>query len=134
MTEEIAVAALVRDRSLLLAHRHPARRWYPDCWDLVGGHIERGETPRDAVLRECREEIAVDISELRPVEVEIHDPNLHIHAFLVSRWTGEPTNAAPGEHDALTWFDASQIAGLRLAHPSYENWLPRLIEQHQALL
>jgi 8-oxo-dGTP pyrophosphatase MutT (NUDIX family) len=51
----IAAAALVRDGRVLLAHRHPARRWYPDCWDLVGGHIEPGESPVHAVTRECRE-------------------------------------------------------------------------------
>ncbi|OYN98759.1 hypothetical protein CGZ95_11820 [Enemella evansiae] len=46
----IAVAALVRDGRVLLAHRHPERRWYPDCWDLVGGHVEPGETPEQAGL------------------------------------------------------------------------------------
>lgn len=131
--DEIAVAALVGDRSLLLAHRHPARRWYPDCWDLVGGHVERGESPQDAVLRECREEIAVDVLELRPVEVRIDDPNLRAHAFLVIRWAGEPKNAAPEEHDALCWFSSDQLAGLRLAHPSYASWLPRLIADSPAL-
>ena len=123
MTDEIAIATLVRDGRLLLAHRHSARRRYPDCWDLVGGHVEHGESPQDAVLRECREEIAIDVSELRPVKVRIDDPNLRAHAFLVTRWTGEPTNAAPVEHDALSWFSSDQIAGLRLAHPNYASWL-----------
>lgn len=133
MTDEIAIAALVRDGSLLLAHRHPARRWYPDCWDLVGGHVERGESPGDAVLRECREEIAVDVSELRPMEVNIADPSLRAYAFLVTRWIGEPMNAAPEEHDALNWFSCDQIVGLRLAHPSYASWLPRLVADSRAV-
>ena len=132
MTEDIAVGALVRNHTLLLAHRHPARRWYPDCWDLIGGHIESGETPREALQRECREEIAVDVLDLRPVEVEISDPNLRTYAFVVSGWTGEPVNAAPLEHDALGWSQSTQIAGLHLAHTSYATRLPRLIEHHQA--
>lgn len=41
----VAIALLVRDGRALLAHRHPGRRWYPDVWDLVGGHIEPSETP-----------------------------------------------------------------------------------------
>ena len=49
-TTSIAVAALVRDGLVLLGHRHPARRWYLDCWDLVGGHVEPGELPRHAFL------------------------------------------------------------------------------------
>lgn len=127
MTDEIALAALIGSGSLLLAHRHPARRWYPDCWDLVGGHVERGESPQDAVVRECREEIAVDVLDLRTVAVNIDAPNLRAHAFVVTRWTGKPTNAAPEEHDALAWFTSGQLGGLRLAHPSYASWLPRLI-------
>ena len=33
------------DGRVLMVHRHPDRRWYPDCWDLIGGHIEPGESP-----------------------------------------------------------------------------------------
>ena len=62
----IAVAALVRDGLVLLVHRHPSRRWYPDCWDLVGGHVESGESHRQAVSRECLEELGV----------RVHDPLL----------------------------------------------------------
>jgi ADP-ribose pyrophosphatase YjhB (NUDIX family) len=49
----ITVAALVRDGLVLLVHRHPSRRWYPDCWGLVGGHVESGESLHQAVSREC---------------------------------------------------------------------------------
>ena len=59
----IAVAALVRDGLVLLVHRHPLRQWYPDCWDLVGGHVEPGESPREAVIRECFEELGADPGE-----------------------------------------------------------------------
>jgi len=45
MAETIAMAALAMDARILLAHRHPRRRWYPNCWDLIGGHIEAGESP-----------------------------------------------------------------------------------------
>lgn len=132
MTVQIAIAALVRDGRLLLGHRHPDRRWYPDCWDLIGGHVEPGEEPLDAVRRECREEIAIDISELRPVDANLGDPNLRAQAFLVTGWTGEPMNAAPEEHDALRWFGPDEIAGLRLADPSYADLLPRLIADSRA--
>ena len=127
MTVEIALAALVRDGQLLLGHRHPARRWYPDCWDLVGGHVEEGESPEQAVKRECREEIAVDVVRLRPVELRLTDPELVPHAFLVTGWVGSPTNAAPDEHDALAWFTAAELPRLRLAHSNYHEWLPTLL-------
>ena len=46
----------------------------------------------------------------------VSDPTLDMHAFLVTRWEGEPVNAAPGEHDDLRWFRSRDLAGLKLAH------------------
>ena len=114
----IAVAALVRDGLVLLAHRHPSRRWYPDCWDLVGGHVEPGELPHQAVSRECLEEIGVHIHDPLPVPMALSEPTLDMHAFLVTCWDGEPVNAAPEEHDDLRWFRPGDLADLKLADPA----------------
>ena len=112
----ISVAALVRDGLVLLVHRHPSRRWYPDCWDLVGGHVEPGELPHQAVSRECLEELGVHIHDPRPIPFPVSDPTLDMHAFLVTRWEGEPVNAAAEEHDDLRWFRPSDLAHVKLAH------------------
>ena len=114
----IAVAALVRDGRVLLVHRHPSRRVYPDCWDLAGGHVEPGELPHQAVRRECREELGVRVHDPRPIPMTTSDPALDLHAFLVTRWKGEPVNAAPEEHDDLRWFRPGDLAGLKLANPA----------------
>lgn len=113
----IAVAALVRDGMVLLAHRHSSREHYPDCWDLVGGHVEPGESPRLALARECREELGVLVHDPTPFPMAVEDPALDVFAFLVTRWEGEPLNAAPEEHDELRWFRPEELAGVNLAHP-----------------
>lgn len=46
------------------------------------------------------------------------DPTIEMHAFVVSRWDGELVNAAPDEHDHLSWFGPAELAGLTLADPS----------------
>jgi 8-oxo-dGTP diphosphatase len=114
----ISVAALVRDGLVLLVHRHPSRQWYPDCWDLVGGHVESGELPHQAIRRECLEELGVHVQDPLPIPMTLSDATLDMHAFLVTRWQGEPVNAAPEEHDDLRWFRPSDLADLRMAHPS----------------
>jgi 8-oxo-dGTP diphosphatase len=114
----IAVAALVRNGLVLLVHRHPSRRWYPDCWDLVGGHVESGELPHQAVSRECLEELCVHVYDPRPIPMTVSDPSLDMHAFLITRWAGEPVNAAPEEHDDLRWFRPSDLPDLEIAHPA----------------
>ncbi len=124
---EIAVAALVRDGRVLLGHRHPSRRAYADCWDLVGGHIEEGELPEHAVVRECLEELGVHVHDPRPMAMSVTDPALDLHAFVVTRWDGEPVNAAPDEHDDLGWFLPEDLAGLRLAHPAGRASIERAV-------
>ncbi|MGW6280321.1 NUDIX domain-containing protein [Kribbella sp. NPDC055071] len=114
----MSVAALVRDGLVLLVHRHPSRRWYPDCWDLVGGHVEPGESPHEAVARECLEELGVRVQDPVPFPMTISDPTLELHAFLITRWHGDPVNAEPEEHDDLRWFRPTELPALKLAHPT----------------
>ena len=114
----IATAALIRDGRVLLAHRHPLRRWYPDCWDLVGGHIEPGESPEQAVIRECLEELGVRIFNPRPLPMTFTNPGITMNAFVVTHWQGNPVNAAPDEHDQLVWFTPADLPHLKLADPA----------------
>ena len=124
----IAVAALVRDGLVLMVHRHPCRQWYPDCWDLVGGHVEDRESPREAVIRECFEELGVHVHHPVPIAMTSTDLTLEVHAFLVTEWDGEPVNSAPDEHDDLRWFSPRELAGLKLADPAALSCIVRAVE------
>ena len=46
---------------------------YPNTWSILGGGIEDGETPLDAILREVEEELNVDLYDIR----EIHTMDIH---------------------------------------------------------
>ena len=78
-----------------------------------------GESPEEAVRRKCREEIGVELVEVRPIEVQLSNPELVPHAFLLTQWVGQVTNAALDEHDVLGWFTGHDLPRLRLADPSY---------------
>ncbi|NNG38747.1 NUDIX domain-containing protein [Flexivirga sp. ID2601S] len=112
-----ATAVLVRNDRVLMTHRHPAREAYPDRWALPGGHVEPGESSRDAVVRECLEELGIHVRDPRPVPLTVHAPHLTTDGFVVTRWDGEPANLAPGEHDDLRWCRPDELAHLQLAHP-----------------
>ena len=123
------VAAVLRDGDrVLLCHRSPGRRWYPDVWDLPGGHVEDGEDPKEGLVRELREELGITVSEPSgPPIREIRTATFDLQVWLVDRWTGTPANAAPDEHDAVAWFETSDLDSLRLAHESYPSMLAAVL-------
>src|SRR5690349_17190259 len=84
------VAALLRDGDrVLLCHRSPGRRWYPDVWDVPGGHVEEAERPGAALVRELREELGITITEPPgPPMREIRTATVDMQIWLVEVWTG----------------------------------------------
>jgi 8-oxo-dGTP diphosphatase len=38
---------------------------FPNHWDLIGGHVEEGETPEEALVRETKEELDIDLKEYK---------------------------------------------------------------------
>lgn len=123
------VAALVHEGRVLPVHRHPGRENYPDCWDLPGGHVEAGETLEAALRRECREELGIEIHRASPLKLGCSNPRLAKHAFLVTEWSGAPTNRAPEEHDDLGWFTAAELASLTMSDPAGHKDLGDILER-----
>jgi mutator protein MutT len=113
---------LVAGEKVLLAHRCATREWYPDCWDVPGGHVEAGELPAVALARELSEELGV-VVEAGALAVE-PDSELvladwHLSVWVIREWLGDPRNAAPAEHDRISWFSLAEIGGLRLGDDRY---------------
>jgi 8-oxo-dGTP diphosphatase len=105
---------------VLLCHRSAHRRWYPDVWDLPGGHVEPGELPAAALARELQEELGISVvAPADPPVWEIRTETVDMQIWLIEAWRGSPTNVAPDEHDAIAWFETDELGGLRLAHDSY---------------
>ena len=102
---------------MLLCHRHPDREWYPNVWDVPGGHVEAGERRIDALVRELREELGIDIDADTAVSVFAHSPtpDLDVEFFAVAAWTGDVVNARPAEHDQIGWFSIEHLDYLVLA-------------------
>lgn len=125
------VTGLLRDGDrVLLCHRSPGRRWYPDVWDLPGGHVEAGEDPRQSLVRELREELGITASPPSgPPMHEFRTATMDMRIWLVDSWTGTPVNAAPDEHDAVAWFATADLDGLRLAHESHHSMLTAVLDQ-----
>ncbi len=112
------MAVIVRGDEFLLCHRHPDREFYPDVWDLPGGHIEDGEPPHDALARELFEELGIRTRPEPEPLVGVQFGEIEAHVWRISVWHGEVINAAPDEHDELRWFRGEDLTALDVADPA----------------
>ncbi len=101
---------------VLLGKRSTRRERYPGVWDIFGGHIEDGESAYEALYRELREEVGIQVLHAtRAGEVKgKSDPDpvpFSMAVFVVSSWRYQPrlTNS---EHDELQWFHLSELDSL----------------------
>jgi 8-oxo-dGTP diphosphatase len=128
--DEVVAGIVVRDGRVLLCHRRADRAWYPDVWDFPGGHIEPGETPTGALVRELREELEIDIEEPSdPEDFRLTSTEFDMRMWVVRKWEGTPVNASLSEHDDLAWMSEEATRELELADESYPSVIARVLGQ-----
>lgn len=106
-----AVALVDGDGRVLLAQR-PAGKAMAGLWEFPGGKIKPGETPEAALIRELREELALDTQEscLAPFTFASHRYDgfhLLMPLYLCRVWQGVPV---PQEGQALAWVRPTRMA------------------------
>ena len=125
MTE--VVAALIWDDNRFLACQRPAHKARGLLWEFVGGKVEPGETKEQALIRECREELAVTVA-VQDVFVEVDhiypDLTVHLTLFNASIAEGVPQKI---EHNDLRWITVEEIDQYEFC-PADEEILRRLKE------
>jgi 8-oxo-dGTP diphosphatase len=70
-TVVVAAAVIERD-GLVLLTRRPSGTHLEGLWEFPGGKVEEGESPEEALVRECREECAIEIRVRDILEVTYH--------------------------------------------------------------
>lgn len=128
----VAAGLILRaDGSLLLAQRPDGKPW-SGWWELPGGKIEAGESVLEALARELKEELDIDITEATPWVTYTHEYEVNIVrlAFCrVTAWTGVATGI---EGQQLAWVDPQLSLAVGPLLPATEpplRWL-RLPNQY----
>lgn len=122
----VACAILVQEGKILLGRRSPHDAICPDLWDIFGGHVEAGESPAQALVREIQEELGVVAEEFAELETilecrtELGGP-VAMHLYLVKR-SNRQIKMLGDEHTELRWFTIQETCCLPdLAHPEYSD-------------
>lgn len=107
------------DKQVLLTWNKRLQTWIP-----VGGHIELGENPEEAILREVKEETGFGfefvpkpetiggVKVLKPIKVQIEQiPNHseHINVIFAGKCTSFSAKEGTDENEKLRWFSKEEL-------------------------
>ena len=118
----VVAGALISESMLLVAQRiRPPN--LAGLWELPGGKVAPEETEVEALARELREELGVDVvvGDRIGADVAVGE-GLILRAYLVSQTGG---TLAALDHRALRWVDATELLDLPWV-PADRAWLPEL--------
>jgi len=121
------VAALIGDEDKFLICQRPANKERGLLWEFVGGKVEQGETKAQALIRECREELAITV-EPREVFMEVMheypDITVHLTLFNCTILQGQPRLL---EHHDMKWITSAEIPNYNFC-PADVEILKKIIE------
>lgn len=137
----VVVGALVTDGAgrIYLQRRGAERAVFPGCWDLVGGHLEEGETVTAGLAREVLEETGWRLRTVGPVvealDWEAGGVSRSEVDFLV---TVDGDLARPrlevGKHDAWRWLRPSDLGLLLEGRSADDRWVHDVVARGFGLL
>jgi 8-oxo-dGTP diphosphatase len=106
----VACALIDVDGRVLICQR-PEGKQLAGLWEFPGGKVEQGETPEDALIRELKEELGIDVKKacLAPFVFASHayeSFHLLMPLYLCRRWDGLVQQR---EHAALAWVEPNRL-------------------------
>lgn len=103
------VAALIWDGPRFMICQRPAHKARALLWEFVGGKVEPGETKEQALIRECREELAVTIAVQEAFMTVVHEyPDITVRLTLFNAVIVDGTPQKL-EHNDIQWITPAQI-------------------------
>ena len=127
MTE--VVAALIWQGDTFMICQRPAHKARGLLWEFVGGKVEAGETKEQALIRECKEELAVTLTVgeiFMDVTHEYPDLTVHLTLFNAVIAQGRPQKL---EHNDIRWITPDEIPGYAFC-PADVEILKEITKRH----
>ncbi len=113
-------AALFKDGKVFLAHRGPKAKNERNTWEIPGGGVEFGETFENALKREIKEEIGVEIEIVELLGICDHiipDEKQHwvSPTYICKIIKGEPKILEPEKCDQIGWFTLKETENMSIS-------------------
>ena len=107
----VATIALINDENKILLGKRPFGKTFENLWEFPGGKVKSNETVEEAVIREVKEEINIDLKMncLAPLTFSTFNSkkyNLVILLYISRIWDSEPKRIF---HSELKWVKANEL-------------------------
>ncbi len=110
------VGAIIKDGDRYLVGQRAANKSQGGLWEFMGGKIEPGETPEQALARECREELSLEIENEYVIDSVVHDyPEKTIRLTLISCTPKEGSSPKAMEHQQIRWVSRDEMDNMNFA-------------------
>jgi len=129
MIKLVVACALINEYGKVLINERPVGKDYAGYWEFPGGKVDKGETPEEAIIRELKEEINIDVtgSCLAPLsftEKQYDNYYVVVLLYVCRRWNG---HIMPMEEQELAWVSPKEIDNFNLL-PADKSFFANLRE------
>ena len=111
---DVAVAIIRDDQGRILVNERQANKEHAGHWEFPGGKFDDAESVSQALYRECKEELGIDVLEEQAFLEYTHaypSKTVRLHVRLVSHYENEPESK---ESQKLAWMSLSELKSLKL--------------------
>lgn len=103
-----AHVVILKEDKILIVRRSPTDEWMPGHYGLPGGKLDGDETPTEALARECKEEVNLEISPKNFIFLPKVSNNKEHAFFYTTKFSGEPK--LDFEHDDYKWIKPNDLS------------------------
>ena len=112
----VVSVALIDNNDQILISKRPNKKHLSGYWEFPGGKVEKNETPENAIIREVKEELDVDINNkcIAPLsfsEFDYKKFQLLLLLYVCRRWEGKPKSM---EKNEIKWVKANSLRKFKM--------------------
>ena len=112
----VASIAIIDSSDQILIAKRPNKKHLSGFWEFPGGKVEKGESPENALVREVKEELNIDINNkcIAPLtfsEFNYEKFHLLLLLYVCRRWEGEPMSM---EKNEIKWVKANMLRQFKM--------------------
>lgn len=126
---------IVHNTNVLMLKRSPTKKAFPNCLTFPGGHIEQGEDPMAAALRETKEETGISI-DTKAIQLKFIATHEHVDRYetymvfgFLATLVDKPENIRSNEEGTLMWVNKNTLLTSHDVFPPVQYYCDHILNK-----